>query len=355
MNATANTRTSWRRRVVASTAARIRAAQIKTYTTLYRGQSIPLSDGPPGPVRGARPQEPVRPAPPPGPARRKHPGPLRGGGGRVPHPGGPRTDLRGRRRCARRVLGAPAGVRGCVLQPRTGGVEQPRGNRDRRAGPRDETPGGGRELRNPGEAFRNPSVHEPGSREAVRAANPGRDPEGDRESRRPAGRTPCRGAGEPRVPVHGGRRRPRRAPDGEPGARARPRGLRCGDDRRVARDETRMQGHRRGVQWLEGPRTAAAVGRPPQGPLLGGRHGPPGARAGVPLGGSVPRLAARRSWTEEARPRGPRVPSRRRPGRRPPPGTRDPDRVRVSLLALPVVRADARAGPFRALPFVHQT
>src|SRR2546422_645226 len=115
-----------------------------------------------------------------------------------------------------------------------------------------------------------------------------------------------------------------------------------------------MQGHRRGVQWLEGPRTAAAVGRPPQGPLLGGRHGPPGARAGVPLGGSVPRLAARRSWTEAARPRGPRVPSRPRPRRSPPAGTRDPDRVRVSLLALPVVRADARAGPLRALPLVHQ-
>src|SRR5438445_1884999 len=191
MKATANTRTTGRRSVASSTAARIRAAQIKTRETLYRGRTIPRSDGPSGPVRGARPEKPVRPAPPPGPARREHPGPLRGGGGRVPHTGGPRTDLCGRRRRARRVLRAPAGVRDRLLQPRTGGVERPRGNRDRRAGPREETLGEGRELRNPGEALRDPSVHEPGPREAARAANPGRDPEGDGESRRAAGRTPC--------------------------------------------------------------------------------------------------------------------------------------------------------------------
>src|SRR5207244_2026825 len=108
------------------------------------------------------------------------------------------------------------------------------------------------------------------------------------------------------------------------------------------------------LRRLEGPRAAAAVGRPPQGPLLGDGHGPPGAGAGVPLGGRVPRFPARGSRTKEARPRSARVPSRRWPRRRPPPGTREPDRVRVSLLALAVVRADAGAGTLRAFPLVHQ-
>src|SRR6267378_6179470 len=254
MKATANTRAIWRRSVASSTAARIRPAQIKTRETLYRGRAIPRSDGPPGPVRGARPEKPVRPAPPPGPARREHPGPLRGGGGRVPHTGGPRTDLCGRRRRARRVLRAPASVRDRLLQPRAGRLERPRGDRGGRPGPREEELRGGRELRDPGEALRDPSVHEPGPREAARAANPGRDPESDGESRRAAGRTPCRGAGEPLLSVHGDHRWTRGPPDGEPGAWAGPGGLRRGDGRGVARDETRMQGHRRGLQRLEGPR-----------------------------------------------------------------------------------------------------
>src|SRR3989442_1556941 len=131
MKATANTRTTWRRSVASSTAARIRAAQIKTRETLYRRRTIPRSDGSPGPVRGARPEKPVRPAPPPG----------------------------------------------------------------------------------------------PGPREAARAANPGRDPEGDGESRRAAGRTPCRGAGEPLLSVHGDHRWTRGPPDGKPGTWAGPRGL----------------------------------------------------------------------------------------------------------------------------------
>src|SRR5437879_5146565 len=133
MNATANTRTIWRRSVAASTPARIRAAQIKTRATLYRGRGGSTDDGPPGPVRGARPEEPVRAPPPPGPARREHPGPLRGGGDRVPHPGGPWTNLRGRRRRARRILSAPAGVRNRILQLRTGGLERP--GRNRKGGP----------------------------------------------------------------------------------------------------------------------------------------------------------------------------------------------------------------------------
>src|SRR5207249_8653515 len=129
MKATANTRTTWRRSVASSTAARIRPAQIKTRATLYRGRAIPRSDGPPGPLWGARPEEPVRPAAASGPARREHPGPLRGGGDRVLHPRGPRAGVRGRRRYPRRVVGAPAGVRDRLLQPRAGDLERSEGYR----------------------------------------------------------------------------------------------------------------------------------------------------------------------------------------------------------------------------------
>src|SRR5436309_3546705 len=70
---------------------------------------------------------------------------------------------------------------------------------------------------------------------------------------------------------------------------------------------------------------APEVGRPPQGPLLGSGLRPPGARAGLPVRGGVPRGSSRRDCSREARPRRPRVPPGRGARRRPPQGTRGPN------------------------------